>query len=467
MTACYRRWHKVDIPSDNISPRTGHTVVEFNGHSYLFGGTDKNSRQQDMYRFINNGWESIPATGDIPPRRSGAQSACHGGMMYLFGGYDGKDKNYFNDLFAFNFTTREWKEIVPNRVDENSPPLRPPARTDHCFVAHGDSLYVFGGYDGQLRFQDTHCFNTNTCVWTCVETKGEKPTKRFGHSGVVYQNQILIFGGWDGKDTLNCVWSLNFENKTWTKVEEPVNDENSGNLSNRLSNIVFGRQSLFVPQSRYRHSAVVYQNIMFVFGGVDKDHRRFGDILVFNLDTCVWAVHQFGGYAPSARTFHQSVVIGDNVLVVGGYDGKQRLNDMFSLYLGPLSPAPLQEMAASVIRRNKELTTSLPPLIVETLVWTRDASNVLRGGRKDLQGCTACEVYQCSFETGICGACGHNYIQHELIRDDPFCESWQPEAEFADSRQDAACSFSDCTEIDEAKKTDKRGSGFRAFFNLF
>lgn len=43
--------------------------------------------------------------GGLPPRRSGALGVMHESSMFLFGGYDGRDGNYFNDLFYFNFGT--------------------------------------------------------------------------------------------------------------------------------------------------------------------------------------------------------------------------------------------------------------------------------------------------------------------------------------------------------------------------
>ena len=45
----------------------------------------------------------VNALGPLPPRRSGALGVVYGAKMYIFGGYDGRDGNYFNDLYYFNF----------------------------------------------------------------------------------------------------------------------------------------------------------------------------------------------------------------------------------------------------------------------------------------------------------------------------------------------------------------------------
>lgn len=51
----------------------------------------------------SNAWSQVQAQGALPPRRSGALGVMHEHRMFLFGGYDGRDGNYFNDLFYFNF----------------------------------------------------------------------------------------------------------------------------------------------------------------------------------------------------------------------------------------------------------------------------------------------------------------------------------------------------------------------------
>ena len=48
-------------------------------------------------------WSQVEVNGTLPPRRSGALGVVHENNMYIFGGYDGRDGNYFNDLYYFNF----------------------------------------------------------------------------------------------------------------------------------------------------------------------------------------------------------------------------------------------------------------------------------------------------------------------------------------------------------------------------
>lgn len=68
--------------------------------------------------------------------------------MYVFGGVD-KQTQRFNDLNAYDFLTGKW-ETVP----VFGPP--PCKRTFHKAIAASDNMYLFGGYNGKDRLRDTY-----------------------------------------------------------------------------------------------------------------------------------------------------------------------------------------------------------------------------------------------------------------------------------------------------------------------
>jgi len=145
-----RSWTKLNPQGDAYSPRTGHTVTSNDGRVYVFGGTDRRRRQQDLFQFDieSSSWSQVQTRGALSPRRSGALGVVDDSKMFIFGGYDGRDGNYFNDLFYFNFESQRWDEM-PSIVGD-----RPEARTDHIMVLHSSCIYIFGGYNGSCRFND-------------------------------------------------------------------------------------------------------------------------------------------------------------------------------------------------------------------------------------------------------------------------------------------------------------------------
>jgi leucine-zipper-like transcriptional regulator 1 len=209
---------------------------------------------------------------------------------------------------------------------------RPDARTDHIMVLHADSIYIFGGYNGTSRFNDLCEYSITQRCWRRIEAKGQVPSRRFGHSGVVHtaSNRLVIFGGWDGRDTLNDLYEFSFETQEWKKLATAGTP----------------------PPHRYRHTAVIHENNMFVFGGVDKTHSRFNDFQRLDLTTNTWSEVCTTGCIPSSRTFHRAVVVGNKMYLLGGYDGTDRLQDLYSIDVGPMSPPSLLDLCANYARRN-------------------------------------------------------------------------------------------------------------------
>lgn len=366
-----RAWEKINPHGDTYSPRTGHTVASNDGRIYVFGGTDRRRRQQDLFAFDigSSAWSQVQTQGILPPRRSGALGVVHEQKMFIFGGYDGRDGNYFNDLYYFNFDSQRWDEM-PSAIGD-----RPEARTDHIMVLHKNCIYVFGGYNGTSRFNDLCGYDMDAKRWDHVDTSGDVPSRRFGHSGVVHaaSNRLIVFGGWDGRDTLNDLYEFNFCTREWKKIETQGTS----------------------PPHRYRHTAVLYGDSMFVFGGVDKSHSRFNDFQRLDLTNNTWTEVCTTGTIPSSRTFHRAVVVGSKMYLLGGYDGTDRLQDLYSIDVGALSPPSLLDICAAYVRSNldtiveKQNLGVLPPDLVNFVIFSRDGDNVLRGK------CNLCKPGRC------------------------------------------------------------------------
>lgn len=407
-----RGWKRIETLGDGYSPRTGHTVVSYGSTLYVFGGTDRRRRQQDLFQFdIENClWSQVQVNGTLPPRRSGALGVVHENNMYIFGGYDGRDGNYFNDLFYFNFETRRWSEMP------STPATRPESRTDHIMVLHSTDIYIFGGYNGSSRFNNMYRYELVNKSWQKVDAQGLLPTGRFGHTGAVDESthHLLVFGGWDGRDTLDDLHQYDFHTNVWSPIATT------------------GRS----PPHRYRHTAVIYGDSMFVFGGVDKAHSRFNDLQRLDLVTHTWTEVYTSGYVPSSRTFHRAVVVSSRMYLLGGYDGTDRLHDLYSVHVGAISPPSLLSLCAAFARNHVDkilVHTSfkgVPAEILNDVIFRRDTENTLRGK------CTLCREGRCSMyklskipveasmrpsrgkgkvvEAFPC-VCGHSNGHHEMI----------------------------------------------------
>ena len=154
---------------------------------------------------------------------------------------------------------------------------------------------------------------------------------------------MVIFGGWDGKKTLDDLLEYDLATKGWRPL------------------LARGTP----PSNRYRHVAVRCRNHMFLFGGVPDKTKRFNDLHDLDLNSQAWCevdvglpgLHDFErltASTPTPRTFHTMVAdhTQNSLFLVGGYDGKERLRDIYRLDIGPRNPPTLTGLLTDYIRQN-------------------------------------------------------------------------------------------------------------------
>ena len=86
-----------------------------------------------------------------------------------------------------------WSEIIP-RGGSNVPY----PRSMHVGAIWRSKLYVFGGYNGRQRSNDLHVYDFPTNCWTQCVVDGIVPPRRDRHTAVVYMNSLVVFGGYNG-----------------------------------------------------------------------------------------------------------------------------------------------------------------------------------------------------------------------------------------------------------------------------
>ena len=84
-----------------------------------------------------------------------------------------------------------------------------------------------------------------------------------------------------------------------------------------------------VPRQRSLHTGVVVGDALYIFGGYDGTNR-LNDLHRFDFTTCMWTqLVASNGLAPSPRDRVAAASYRDALYVFGGYDGANRVNDMW------------------------------------------------------------------------------------------------------------------------------------------
>ena len=86
-----------------------------------------------------------------------------------------------------------------------------------------------------------------------------------------------------------------------------------------------------MPCIRFGHSQAAVGKSIFVFGGrmgTSIDEKLLDDLWTFDTEARTWSEVKATGDAPSARSFHSSVVVGECIYVFGGCPAEGRQSDM-------------------------------------------------------------------------------------------------------------------------------------------
>ncbi|KAK7011091.1 kelch domain-containing protein 1 [Biomphalaria glabrata] len=120
--------------------RAAHAMCTIGRHLIIFGGRDIEERQNDMHIFNvdTRKWlTDLSVTGQVPAPRSFHSLTAVGNKAVLFGGR-GRNDQHFDKFDVFDFGKKEW---LPTTIEGD----KPASRGQHCAVAVGDSIFLFGG----------------------------------------------------------------------------------------------------------------------------------------------------------------------------------------------------------------------------------------------------------------------------------------------------------------------------------
>ncbi|KAL1962527.1 hypothetical protein VTN77DRAFT_9402 [Rasamsonia byssochlamydoides] len=160
-----------------------------------------------------------------------------------------------------------------------------------------DQIYAFGGFDQYTDEVYNHVLRLNlkTLRWELVDNYGDIPGVRMGHTASLYQgDKLIVFGGEnEHREYLSDIVILDIPTSTWTQpdVRGPI------------------------PRGRARHASVIYEDKLFVIGGVTGENNHILDDLCY-LDLKTWTWSRTWSFTP--RFDHTAWVWGGRLWIFGG-----------------------------------------------------------------------------------------------------------------------------------------------------
>lgn len=183
----------------------------------------------------------------------------------------------------------------------------------------GSNIYVFGGCDSKTCFRELYVFDGDSFHWSKPHVVGDIPLPLRAMTCTAVGKKLVVFGGGDGPAYYNDVYVLDTVNFKWSRPR------------------IIGDR---VPSKRRAHTACLYKNGIYVFGGGDGV-RALNDIWRLDVSDmtkmswkCISAPEKPNGGGsrdprPKARGYHTANMVSNSLIVFGGSDGGECFNDVW------------------------------------------------------------------------------------------------------------------------------------------
>ena len=356
------------------SPRQGHSATALPGKECIvvFGGegtirpgsTVSKVFHNDAFRFDckSRKWSSLVCTGDIPSPRAYHTAVLVGNdKLVIFGGIGksgSKNTARMFDCYRLSLGTLVWESIHFQGVLSGS---RLQVRKSVTFPDIPGKVFLFGGAhnaEAELTLAGTGADGIVHAVadldllsLTVTAAAGSVPSPRSNYSCVTYAERVILFGGFDGTKRFNDVYIFNPRSLQW-KLQETTGD---------------------IPSGRYKHSACVYGQFMYVVGGYSV--QWLNQVYILDMQSWHWfapsddvqdqeklrpnvkgpddaAASDAAYFRP--RESHTTTGVGRFAYIFGGWSWPNCMSDVFRFNMSRLGRACAKLAQVSLDARAKK-----------------------------------------------------------------------------------------------------------------
>ncbi|XP_015251388.1 PREDICTED: tip elongation aberrant protein 3-like [Cyprinodon variegatus] len=277
-------WVPAETLAEGPTPeaRIGHSAI-FDPDSkriFVFGGSKNKKWFNDVHILDTQSWRwtMVEAQGNVPPLAYHSCSMFRGELFVLGGVFprpNPQPDGCSDSLYIFDPNLSIWYQPILTG-DKPSP------RSGHsACVIQERYIYVFGGWDTPVCYNDMYMLDLGLMEFSVVKTSGKAPSPRSWHgSAVLSENKFLIHGGYNGNNALGDAFIFDIDTNSWTELKLP-----------QLS-VPRAGHSIITMETPARHGyseeksskSSVSSRTLLVFGGGDNEGTFFSDLISISVE---------------------------------------------------------------------------------------------------------------------------------------------------------------------------------------
>ncbi|PCJ18952.1 MAG: hypothetical protein COB02_09470 [Candidatus Cloacimonadota bacterium] len=313
---------------------------------------DGKALQSDVFQINNNNW-TIDFTLKKP--RTNHSTITYENKIYIWGGQD-KQGNILNSLEVYDPNSGEWKLFKSGGIK----------RMNHSAVLHKAKIYFWGGENSDGRLNSTDVYDILNNTWSIKQEGGSLRTK---HSAHLYKNKIYYFGGREfGSNRYNTVDVYNINTDTFS-INLSGGHGRDAHVSALINDKVYlfgglGQNGFedsidvfeFLPWrtintniDRSNHSSIVTSNgLIYIIGGENSSNLVTNSIDIYKI-TSTDLILQNTYYFNNARKNHSSILLENNIYIIGGENGNTAVNEIEKFNLSSKTNSIVSTLETSFI----------------------------------------------------------------------------------------------------------------------
>ncbi|XP_071390539.1 kelch repeat-containing protein [Centroberyx affinis] len=286
-------WFAAETLAEGPTPeaRIGHTAVydPDSRRIFVFGGSKNKKWFNDVHILDTQSWKwtMVEAQGKVPPLAYHSCSMFRGELFVLGGVFpcpNPEPDGCSDSLYIFDPHLSIWYQPIVTG-DKPSP------RSGHsACVMQERKIYVFGGWDTPVCYNDMYMLDLGLMEFSAVKTTGKAPSPRSWHgSAVLSDNKFLIHGGYNGNNALNDTFIFNTDTNSWTEVTHPdLSVPRAGHSIITMETADHHRFSSSLEDEEEDAGRVTRTLLM--FGGGDNEGNFYSDLTTVAVEELLNAV---------------------------------------------------------------------------------------------------------------------------------------------------------------------------------